>query len=208
MGDDGKFTSVKLLLIGDSGVGKTAIMLQFSENTFSETFITTVGIDYKYKFVSLTNKETNKEEKIRLEIWDTAGQERFKAITRSYLRGAEGLLLVYDITDEITFENVKTWMQQIQQFAEKDCDKVLVGNKCDLNSARKVEMQEGQSMADKFGVQFFEASARSNLNIQEAFTCLAEQVLARKTRAAPKDDPSAGGVNLNGGSQGKKGGCC
>jgi len=203
MAEDGKFKSVKLLLIGDSGVGKTAIMLQFSENTFSETFITTVGIDYKYKFVTIMNEATGKEQKIRLEIWDTAGQERFKAITRSYLRGAEGLLLVYDITDEITFENVKTWMAQIQQFAEKDCDKVLVGNKCDLKDSRKVERSEGEGMATTFGVHFYEASARSNLNIQEAFIDLAKQVLARKTRAAPKDDK----LDMNNHAKEKKG-CC
>jgi len=171
---------VKLLLIGDSGVGKTAIMLQYADNTFSETFITTVGIDYKYKFMKVRDEKTGKMENIRLEIWDTAGQERFKAITRSYLRGAEGILLVYDITDKTSFEDVKTWMAQIEQFAENVCNKVLVGNKCDLEDDRAVTRDEGEEMAKNYGINFYEASAKSNLNIAEAFGDLAKQVLKRK----------------------------
>ena len=104
--------NIKLLLIGDSGVGKTCLMLRYAQDMFSPTFITTVGIDYKYKFVTIDGK------KIRLEIWDTAGQERFKAITRSYLRGAQGILLTYDVTDRKSFLHVDHWMSQIMQYAE------------------------------------------------------------------------------------------
>jgi len=155
-------------------------MLQYADNTFSETFITTVGIDYKYKFMKVRDEKTGKMENIRLEIWDTAGQERFKAITRSYLRGAEGILLVYDITDKTSFEDVKTWMAQIEQFAENVCNKVLVGNKCDLEDDRAVTRDEGEEMAKNYGINFYEASAKSNLNIAEAFGDLAKQVLKRK----------------------------
>lgn len=180
------------------GVGKTAIMLQYADNTFSETFITTVGIDYKYKFMKVRDEKTGKMENIRLEIWDTAGQERFKAITRSYLRGAEGILLVYDITDATSFEDVKTWMHQIDQFADKVCDKVLVGNKCDLEGDRAVSTEQGQAMAKNYGINFYEASAKSNLNIAEAFEDLAKQVLKRKVYTKKVDPvPSP-----------KKDGCC
>lgn len=191
---------VKLLLIGDSGVGKTAIMLQYADNTFSETFITTVGIDYKYKYMKMKDEETGKMENIRLEIWDTAGQERFKAITRSYLRGAEGILLVYDITDQTSFEDVKSWMSQIKQFADSVCDKVLVGNKCDLDGDREVTYEKGKEMASEFGINFYEASAKQNKNIAEAFEDLAKQVLKRKVF----DDGPSTDIKKNG----QKNGCC
>ena len=178
-------------------------MLQFADSTFSETFITTVGIDYKYKYMKAKNSKTGKEETVRLEIWDTAGQERFKAITRSYLRGAEGILLVYDITDPASFEDVKSWMAQIEKFATEMCDKVLVGNKCDLESARKVSTEQGKKMAAECGddgIQFFEASAKTSLNINEAFETLAHLVLKRKV--LEKKETS------NPIPRGNKGGCC
>jgi len=174
-------------------------MLQFADSTFSETFITTVGIDYKYKYMDAKNEKTGKVERIRLEIWDTAGQERFKAITRSYLRGAEGILLVYDITDPPSFDDVKSWMDQIEKFATEVCDKVLVGNKCDLESARKVSTEQGKAQASEYGIEFFEASAKTSLNINKAFETLAHQVLKRKVFETK-------GIDID--KSGEKSGCC
>ena len=176
-------------------------MLQFADSTFSDTFITTVGIDYKYKYLDAVNEKTGKNERIRLEIWDTAGQERFKAITRSYLRGAEGVVLVYDITDPKSFENVENWTKQINQFATDVCDKVLVGNKCDLESGRKVSTDQGKEMASTHGIEFFEASAKTNLNIDKCFETLAHQVLKRKVF----EKPAKSTTRLN---QTGKSGCC
>ena len=132
-------------------------------------------------------------------VWDTAGQERFKAITRSYLRGAEGILLVYDITDTNSFDDVKSWMKQIEKFATDVCDKVLVGNKCDLESGRKVSTDQGKEQASEFGIEFFEASAKTSLNINKAFETLAHQVLKRKVFETKKAAPIP---------QTNKSGCC
>eukprot|EP00750_Incisomonas_marina_P021370 INCI4334.1.p1 GENE.INCI4334.1~~INCI4334.1.p1 ORF type:complete len:204 (-),score=44.72 INCI4334.1:343-954(-) len=195
--------NIKLLLIGDSGVGKTCLMLRYAQGTFSETFITTVGIDYKYKFIEIDGK------KVRLEIWDTAGQERFKAITRSYLRGAQGILCVYDVTDSNSYEHVSSWMLQIKQYADLKVVKVLVGNKCDLEQRRAVKFEDGQNLAKKSDdIPFFECSAKQETNVKEAFETLAREVLKKIDRGEPAKP--TGGVKVSdqpaGGQQ--KQGCC
>lgn len=194
--------NIKLLLIGDSGVGKTCLMLRYAQGTFSETFITTVGIDYKYKFIEIDGK------KVRLEIWDTAGQERFKAITRSYLRGAQGILCVYDVTDSNSYEHVSSWMLQIKQYADLKVVKVLVGNKCDLDQRRAVKYEDGKNLAKKSDdIPFFECSAKQETNVKEAFETLAREVLKQST-PGPKPERSVqvndGGNKANGNQQG----CC
>lgn len=122
----------KLLLIGDSGVGKTCILFRFSEDAFNTTFISTIGIDFKIRTIELDGK------KIKLQIWDTAGQERFRTITTAYYRGAMGIMLVYDITQEKSFENIKNWIRNIEENASADVEKMLLGNKCELNEKRQV----------------------------------------------------------------------
>jgi Ras-related protein Rab-8A len=171
-------TNIKLLLIGDSCVGKTCLMLQYAESTFSTTFITTVGIDYKYKFIDIDGR------RVRLELWDTAGQERFKAITTSYLRGAQGILLVYDVTDRKSFEHVDHWMAQIKQYADLQVDLVLVGNKTDLASARVVSSAQGEQLAAAYGLPFRETSAKANDNVDAAFMALSAMVKRRIDAAA------------------------
>jgi len=109
---------IKLLMIGDSGVGKTCLLLRYANDSFSPTFITTIGIDFKIKTIELGGKV------VKLQIWDTAGQERFRTITTSYFRGAQGILLVYDVTDRGSFENIKNWVGQIQQHADFNVNKV------------------------------------------------------------------------------------
>jgi len=117
---------VKLLLIGDSGVGKSCLLLRFSDDSFTTSFITTIGIDFKIRTIEQEGK------RLKLQIWDTAGQERFRTITTAYYRGAMGILLVYDVTDEQSFNNIRNWMRQIQQHAADNVNKVLIGNKCDM----------------------------------------------------------------------------
>ena len=122
---------IKLLMIGDSGVGKTCLLLRYANDSFSPTFITTIGIDFKIKNVDIDGT------RIKLQIWDTAGQERFRTITTSYFRGAQGILLVYDVTDRRSFESIRNWISQIQQHADVHVNKILVGNKCDMTDAQR-----------------------------------------------------------------------
>ncbi|XP_036295658.1 ras-related protein Rab-8B isoform X2 [Pipistrellus kuhlii] len=128
----------KLLLIGDSGVGKTCLLFRFSEDAFNTTFISTIGIDFKIRTIELDGK------KIKLQIWDTAGQERFRTITTAYYRGAMGIMLVYDITNEKSFDNIKNWIRNIEEHASLDVERMILGNKCDMNDKRQVSKERGE----------------------------------------------------------------
>lgn len=148
-------------------------MVRYTQDKFSPIFMSTVGIDFKYKLIDVNNK------KVRLEIWDTAGQERFKAITRSYLRGAQGIILVYDVTEKSTFDHISVWMDQIQQYADISVGKIIVGNKCDLTDKRIITEEHGKELADKYiycifiiyryNVPHFECSAKNGNNVNELF---------------------------------------
>ncbi|XP_053448481.1 ras-related protein Rab-13 isoform X2 [Nycticebus coucang] len=126
----------KLLLIGDSGVGKTCLIIRFAEDNFNNTYISTIGIDFKIRTVNIEGK------KIKLQVWDTAGQERFKTITTAYYRGAMGIILVYDITDEKSFENIQNWMKSIKEHASAGVERLLLGNKCDMEAKRRVQKEQ------------------------------------------------------------------
>ncbi|KAG4304752.1 hypothetical protein PORY_001805 [Pneumocystis oryctolagi] len=164
---------IKLLLIGDSGVGKSCLLLRFSEDSFTPSFITTIGIDFKIRTIELDGK------RIKLQIWDTAGQERFRTITTAYYRGAMGILLVYDITDEKSFNNVKLWVSNIQQYASENVNKILVGNKCDWEERRVISEEQGQNLAQEYGIPFLETSAKSNINVDNVFFSLARDIKKR-----------------------------
>ncbi|XP_075224537.1 RAS oncogene family member Rab10 [Lycorma delicatula] len=163
----------KLLLIGDSGVGKTCVLFRFSDDAFTPTFISTIGIDFKIKTVELRGK------KIKLQIWDTAGQERFHTITTSYYRGAMGIMLVYDITNEKSFENIVKWLRNIDEHANEDVEKMILGNKCDMDEKRAVSKERGEAIAREHGIRFMETSAKANINIEQAFNDLAEAILVK-----------------------------
>lgn len=197
---------IKLLLIGDSGVGKSCLLLRFSEDSFTPSFITTIGIDFKIRTIDIDGK------RVKLQIWDTAGQERFRTITTVYYRGAMGILLVYDVTDRKSFENVRTWFGNVEQHASEDVNKILIGNKCDWEEKRQVSREEGEQLADSLGVPFVEASAKANIKVEEAFMQLARQILKRLLDTSAQDAGSAGGsagVKLDGNSGGSlKSKCC
>jgi len=179
----------KLLLIGDSGVGKTCILFRFSDDAFNTTFISTIGIDFKIKTIELKGK------KIKLQIWDTAGQERFHTITTSYYRGAMGIMLVYDITNLKSFENIAKWLRNIDEHANEDVEKMILGNKCDMEDNRQVPKERGDAIALEHGIKFMETSAKNNINIDRAFQELAEAIL-NKTSRETSSSTIPGGVPL------------
>ncbi|KAF9132193.1 GTP-binding protein [Mortierella sp. 14UC] len=164
---------IKLLLIGDSGVGKSCLLLRFSDDSFTPSFITTIGIDFKIRTIELDGK------RIKLQIWDTAGQERFRTITTVYYRGAMGILLVYDVTDERSFSNIRNWFSNIEQHASEGVNKILIGNKCDMPDKKMISKDQGQALADEFGIKFLETSAKSNIGVEEAFYSIARDIKKR-----------------------------
>jgi len=198
---------IKLLMIGDSGVGKTCLLLRYANDSFSPTFITTIGIDFKIKNIQIDGK------RIKLQIWDTAGQERFRTITTSYFRGAQGILLVYDVTDRQTFLSIRNWVAQIQMHADVNVNKILIGNKCDVQDQRAVSYEEGEGLAKEYNIHFFETSAKQDINVEKTFITIATDVKNRLIAdgGAGGGGP-AGGHKLsqanNAAASGKKGGCC
>lgn len=160
----------KFLLIGDSGVGKSCLLLRFADDTFTESFISTIGVDFKIRTVELDGKS------IKLQIWDTAGQERFRTITSSYYRGAQGIIVVYDITNKDSFENVKIWLKEIQKFASDNVQVLLLGNKTDETMKRVVSYEEGKEFADSQNIAFLETSAKKSINVEKAFMTMTDNI--------------------------------
>jgi len=185
----------KLLLIGDSGVGKSCLLLRFADDTYTESYISTIGVDFKIRTIEQDQKT------VKLQIWDTAGQERFRTITSSYYRGAHGIIIVYDVTDRESFNNVKHWITEIDKYAAEGVNKLLVGNKSDLQSKKVVTYDEAKELADSLSVQFLETSAKNAHNVEEAFNLMAGEI---KVRVANKANPTQSGaarVNIGQGSK-------
>lgn len=174
-GDKGYDALVKFLLLGDSGVGKSCLLLRFCDDTFTPSFITTVGIDFKIRTIKLDGK------RIKLQVWDTAGQERFRTITNAYYRGAMGILLIYDITNEESFNAVaNTWLPNVHNLAPEGVSLMLVGHKCDASDQERIVSNDsGHILASSHKMQFCEASAKSDTNVDWAFASLTRQVMAR-----------------------------
>jgi len=172
------------MLIGDSGSGKTSLMLKYTSDTFSPTFITTIGIDFKIKHIEIDKK------RIKLQIWDTAGQERFRTITNSYYRGSSGIIITYDVTNMESFKNVQSWINDIGLYANLNIVKILVGNKCDMIDQRVVTTKQAQEFAQKHNMHFFETSAKTGINVNDVFETIANGVyimLKEKEKKNEKD---------------------
>ena len=160
----------KIMVIGESKVGKTSVIKKYTQNKFGGVYLTTVGVDFQDKIINIDDK------KIRLQIWDTAGQERFRNLTKNYFNSSNGFLLIYDITDKDSLVHLNFWSAQIQLNAPEKSKCVLVGNKCDLEGSRAVSKEEGKIYAEKNKIKFFETSAKDGTNINEVFEYIANEI--------------------------------
>ncbi|KAL2526976.1 Ras-related protein RABD2a [Abeliophyllum distichum] len=192
----------KLLLIGDSGVGKSCLLLRFADDSYLESYISTIGVDFKIRTVEQDGKT------IKLQIWDTAGQERFRTITSSYYRGAHGIIIVYDVTDQESFNNVKQWLNEIDRYASENVNKILVGNKSDLADNRAVSYDTAKAFADEIGIPFMETSAKNATNVEQAFMAMAADIKTRMASQPASSNAKPPTVQIRGQPVAQKSGCC
>ena len=163
--------TIKILVVGDSTVGKTNFIRMFIENKFNQNYMTTSGIDLKTSSIEIKNK------KIRVQLWDTAGQEKYKAITKNLFLKVQAALIVYDITNEETFNNLKTWVRSIKEECGKQIQMLIIGNKNDLNEERVVDKNIAMEYAKEEKIDYLETSSKTGDNIQKAISLLCEKVL-------------------------------
>ncbi|CAK8695572.1 unnamed protein product [Clavelina lepadiformis] len=161
----------KIVIIGDSGVGKTSVIRRFANNEFSFDVATTLGQDFRSRLLKVGSNTC------RLQMWDTAGAERFRSISSVYFRGVNGAIIAYDITNNNSFNNVKEWMGNFDQLVDAGVPKLLIGNKCDLKTERKIEKAEGEKLAKASNMLFGETSAKDNINIEHVFMKLVENMI-------------------------------
>ncbi|KAL1132428.1 hypothetical protein AAG570_010383 [Ranatra chinensis] len=181
----------KVLVLGDSNVGKTCIVHRYCDETYYDTYISTIGIDFKQKIITLDGTP------IKMQIWDTAGQERFRTLTTAYYRGAMGILLMYDVSSLESFNNLSYWLKNIQENASPDVVKVLAGNKCDAIPQRAVDKEMGQRIAENYDMPFYEVSCKQNINIEEVFVTLARLIREQRiNQPTHYDSGQNGSVNL------------
>lgn len=178
----------KILIIGNSSVGKTSFLFRYADDSFTSAFVSTVGIDFKVKTV------IRREKRMKLQIWDTAGQERYRTITTAYYRGAMGFILMYDVTNEESFNSVQDWVTQIKTYSWDNAQVILVGNKSDMESDRVVTYDRGKQLADQLGLEFFETSAKENINVKNVFERLVD-IICDKMSDGIDSDQSMTNVN-------------
>ena len=158
----------KVLLIGNSDVGKSSLILRYVDQIWNDVFVPKIGVDFKVKSLEVDKKL------VKMQIWDTAGQERFRNVISSYFKGAHGILLIYDITAKDSFKELENWLGEVERNANSQVLKILIGNKCDLEDRREISKDEGEAFAMRNGMQFMETSAKLNTNVNEAFEALAK----------------------------------
>ncbi len=172
----------KIVLVGNSGAGKSSLLRSVSEEQWNgSAFLPTIGVDFKIQTFYVDEKS------VKLQIWDTAGQERFKSICRSYYKGSHGVIFVYDVTDRQSFQDIENWVEDVDRIAGKGMNKILIGNKCDVGSERKVSYDEGKQLAEDLGMKFVETSAKIDYGVVEAFTSLAKD-MKEKTEKERRED--------------------
>ena len=168
--EEKKEHSFKILLLGDTSVGKTCFLKRYTDDTFQDAYLSTIGFDFKFKMVELKNGK-----KVKVQLWDTAGQERFRTIAKSYYKGAHGIILVYDVTNQKSFDNIKNWVNQIKEEASSKVCIILIANKIDSDE-RVVSKENGEALAKNYELKIYEASAKENINVTEAFQDLIESI--------------------------------
>ena len=168
MAEDEYVYIFKVLLIGNSDVGKSSLILRYVDQIWNDVFVPTIGVDFKVKSLEVDKKL------VKMQIWDTAGQERFRNVISSYFKGAHGILLIYDITAKDSFKELENWLGEVERNANSQVLKILIGNKCDLEDRREISKDEGEAFAMRNGMQFMETSAKLNTNVNEAFEALAK----------------------------------
>ena len=161
----------KILLLGDSEVGKSCFLMRYSDNVFVENYITTIGLDYKLKSVKLDSGKT-----IKVQLWDTAGQDKYRTIAKNYFKGSHGILLLYDVTKQSSFQNIRDWIQDIREEVSQKAIIFLIGNKIDLVDKRKISKEKGIELAEEYKLPFFEASAKSGEKVDEVFKALYKKI--------------------------------
>ena len=172
---------VKVIIIGDSGVGKTNIMSKFLKNKFMEESKATVGVEFGSKLFDLNGH------KIKAQIWDTAGQEKYKSITGAYFKGSKGALVVYDITQKSTYESLEKWVNDLKSAGDPKITIILIGNKSDLEENRQVSKEQGEEKAKSFGCAFLETSALSGDNIDKAFNMMVKEIFEKFSNDSAED---------------------
>ena len=192
-----KIYEAKVITLGDSGVGKTNFIFRFIDDKFSLNYFSTYGIDAKFKNVKLDNGC-----EIKFKIFDTAGQERFKSISTNYIKKANGILLMYDISDKASFNNIGNWMETIKENSGNKMSILLIATKCDLKDERVISKEDGEKLANQYGIHFYETSSKDNINIQNAFYDIAEQIIEKDKGKKVFDTIDLKNKNNN------KQGCC
>jgi len=189
-GGDDYDVLLRMIVIGDSGVGKSCMLLRFVDNTFTSSFIATVGVDFRVRTIQLDGRT------IKLQLWDTSGAERFRNITASYYRGAQGVVVVYDVTSAESFANVRSWLRDVERFADDRAVKLLVGNKSDLALLRQVSAEDAQTFADAHGMQLLETSAKQGASVDAAFSSLVTAIRQKQHHATRATTTHAGAAQL------------
>ena len=161
----------KIVMIGDSGVGKSCILLRFADDKFNENFYATIGVDFRFKNVMVDDKS------VKLQIWDTAGQERFKTITSAYYRGADGIIIVYDITDRNSFAHIKDWLDDVNKYTDDNPLKIIVGNKIDLIKDKQINNNDMKTMTAQTGIEIIECSAKDSIKINELMEIVTKKLI-------------------------------
>ena len=195
---------LKLVIIGDSGVGKSNYLYRFVEGEFCPVHEATVGFDYKSKICYLPKSKKN----VKFQIWDTAGQEKYMSINKNLFQRVQGIILMYDITVEKSYENLANWMTVVEQLA-KNIPLILIGNKIDLEKERKISKEKGKEFAERYNIDLFESSGKTGENVEESFIFLGEQIVRLNKNS---DDKSAGGseyiISKDTGFNNKRKKCC
>lgn len=191
MGEEGEEYLFKIVIIGDSAVGKSNLLSRYARNEFDLHSKATIGVEFQTQCVDIDGKE------VKAQIWDTAGQERFRAVTSAYYRGAFGALLVYDISRRSTFESIARWLDELKIHCDTTVARMLVGNKCDLENIRDVSTEEGKNLAEAEGLFFMETSALDATNVKTAFEMVIREIFNNVSRKVLHSDSYKAELSVN-----------